>query len=52
MSDDTSDITLDVNGFAKIAAPLNSLLRKGESPQFGALNEDQLLALIPSINAH
>jgi hypothetical protein len=23
-----------VNGFAKIAAPLNSLLRKGESPQW------------------
>jgi RNase H-like domain found in reverse transcriptase len=33
-----------VNGFAKIAAPLNSLLRKGESTQLETLNEDQLLA--------
>jgi hypothetical protein len=41
-----------VNGFAKIAAPLNSLLRKGESPQLGALNEYQLLALIPLNNAY
>jgi RNase H-like domain found in reverse transcriptase len=33
-----------VNGFAKIAAPLNSLLRKGESPRLNTLNEDQLRA--------
>jgi RNase H-like domain found in reverse transcriptase len=33
-----------VNGLAKIAAPLISLFRKGESTQLGALNEDQLLA--------
>jgi hypothetical protein len=30
--------------FAKIAAPLNSLLRKGESPKLGELSEAQLLA--------
>jgi hypothetical protein len=33
-----------VKGFAKIAAPLNSLLRKGESPRLNTLNEDQLHA--------
>jgi hypothetical protein len=33
-----------VNGFAKIAAPLNSLLRKGESPKLCLLTEDQLLS--------
>jgi hypothetical protein len=33
-----------VNGFAKIAAPLNSLLRKWESPKLCVLIEDQLLA--------
>jgi hypothetical protein len=33
-----------VKGFAKIAAPLNSLLRKGESPRLNKLNEDQLRA--------
>jgi hypothetical protein len=31
-------------GFAKIAAPLNILLRKGESPQLGSLLEEQLVA--------
>jgi RNase H-like domain found in reverse transcriptase len=29
------------SGFAKIAAPLNALLRKGESPQLGVLTEIQ-----------
>lgn len=33
-----------VAGFAKIAAPLNALLRKGENPQFGTLSEEQLAA--------
>jgi Reverse transcriptase (RNA-dependent DNA polymerase)/RNase H-like domain found in reverse transcriptase len=33
-----------VPGFAKIAGPLNNLLRKGESPQLGPLNAEQLLA--------
>jgi RNase H-like domain found in reverse transcriptase len=33
-----------VKGFAKIAAPLNSLLWKGESPRFNTLNEDHLRA--------
>jgi hypothetical protein len=31
-----------VCGFAKIAAPLNSLLKKGESPQLGELTDTQL----------
>jgi hypothetical protein len=33
-----------VAGFAKIAAPLNFLLRKGESPQLDYLSEEQLAA--------
>ena len=33
-----------VPGFSKIAAPLNALLRKGESPNLGMLNEGQLQA--------
>jgi hypothetical protein len=33
-----------VPGFAKIAGPLNNLLRKGESPQLGPLNAEQLVA--------
>jgi RNase H-like domain found in reverse transcriptase len=33
-----------VAGFAKIAEPLNILLRKGESPQLGSLSEEQLAA--------
>jgi hypothetical protein len=33
-----------VAGFAKIAAHLNFLLRKGESPQLGSLSEEQLAA--------
>ena len=33
-----------MKGFAKIAAPLNSLLRKGESSRLNTLNEDQLRA--------
>jgi hypothetical protein len=33
-----------VKGFAKISAPLNSLLRKEEYPQLCVLTEDQLLA--------
>jgi hypothetical protein len=31
-----------VAGFAKIAHPLNQLLRKEESPQLGALTQEQL----------
>jgi hypothetical protein len=31
-------------GFAKIAAPLNILLRKGEIPQLNSLSEEQLPA--------
>jgi hypothetical protein len=31
-----------VPGFSKISGPLNALLRKGESPNFGMLNEEQL----------
>jgi hypothetical protein len=31
-----------VRGFARIAAPLNALLRKGESPQLGVLSKEQL----------
>jgi RNase H-like domain found in reverse transcriptase len=31
-----------ISGFAKIAAPLNALLRKGESPQLGVLSKEQL----------
>jgi RNase H-like domain found in reverse transcriptase/Integrase zinc binding domain len=33
-----------VSGFAKIAAPLNALIRKGESPKLCELSEAQLLA--------
>jgi hypothetical protein len=33
-----------VAGFAKIAAPLNILLRKGASPQLNSLSEEQLAA--------
>jgi hypothetical protein len=33
-----------VAGFSKIAAPLNALLRKGESPQLGTLTGEQLQA--------
>jgi hypothetical protein len=33
-----------VPGFAKIAAPLNALLRKGESPALGILDKEQLAA--------
>jgi hypothetical protein len=33
-----------VPGFAKIAGPFNNLLRKGESPQLGPLNAEQLVA--------
>jgi transposase InsO family protein len=33
-----------VAGFSKIAAPLNALLRKGESPQLGTLTGEQLHA--------
>jgi hypothetical protein len=33
-----------VPGFAKVAAPLNALLRKGESPQLGELTATQLQA--------
>jgi RNase H-like domain found in reverse transcriptase/Reverse transcriptase (RNA-dependent DNA polymerase)/Integrase zinc binding domain/Integrase core domain/Chromo (CHRromatin Organisation MOdifier) domain/Retroviral aspartyl protease len=33
-----------VAGFAKIASPLNALLRKGEGPQLGVLSPDQLTA--------
>jgi hypothetical protein len=35
-----------VPGFAKIASPLNALLRKGESPQLGPFNKDQLEAFM------
>ena len=31
-----------ISGFAKIASPLNALLRKGESPQLGVLSKEQL----------
>jgi hypothetical protein len=31
-----------IPGFSKIAGPLNALLRKGESPNLGMLNEEQL----------
>jgi hypothetical protein len=31
-----------VAGFAKIAAPLNIPLRKGESPQLNSISEEQL----------
>jgi Reverse transcriptase (RNA-dependent DNA polymerase) len=33
-----------VRGFAKIAAPLNLLLRKGETPQLGPLSPEQVTA--------
>ena len=33
-----------VKGFAKIAAPLNVLLRKGETPQLDLLSPDQVIA--------
>jgi hypothetical protein len=33
-----------IRGFAKIAAPLNALLRKGESPALGELSTEQLAA--------
>ena len=33
-----------IRGFAKLAAPLNALLRKGESPNFGQLNTEQTQA--------
>jgi RNase H-like domain found in reverse transcriptase len=33
-----------VPGFAKIASPLNALLRKGESPQLGPFDKNQLEA--------
>jgi hypothetical protein len=31
-------------GFSKIAAPLNVLLRKGETPQLGPLSPEQVIA--------
>jgi hypothetical protein len=33
-----------VKGFANIAAPLNVLLRKGETPQLGPLYPEQVIA--------
>jgi hypothetical protein len=35
-----------VPGFAKIASPLNTLLRKGESPKLGPFDKDQLEAFM------
>jgi hypothetical protein len=33
-----------LKGFAKIAAPLNVLLQKGETPQLGPLSPEQVIA--------